>query len=818
MPRRRRAAAVAGLCLLAAARARADGPAVIPFTYSPAFTASPTAAGTFTSTPAALNVLQPHRGDAPTDLLSRLNGNGKTPLAIPLSVQFGQGQGVSFLYSLAAAPSAPGQKIAPPPAASYGFRNALAFSHDALHLTGMMQFGGGKGADGKTAQSQVISQALAFDQGGWKFDAHYSAVGKDNTEGSLKASALKLGMADDQASAAAGQLAGLVGQKDLGLGLAHTDAHGTLGFALKENTNELSHVKTTEQTLSFGRTFGHGMQFEATHNAVSAKPTQGDALRALTTTTNHLKLGLDGGKGMSFSAEANTVGDSKGRAEQHMAYAFANQFKDAHFSTHFGSNSVKGSDGKATDQTLGMDFDRQGHGLGLRGSFLQFSARGKDGASVAKTTEHLELAAKDTQIAFNLQSSGGRRKDGSTGDSDKTLNFDLARQTKGLGLKASVVQFAATGADGAGVSRTTEHLELALKDTQVAFNLQSNRSRRKDGSDGDGDKTLTLDMARQTRGLSLKANVVQFASTGANGQAKTSEALEMSWQAHRNLSLQGHWHQAVGEAVHPAEGGGGAAREEQRDLTATLTDLRLARGLRNSQVVLNLCQAVSQGKAQKDTRALVFKSDMPDTHVHLEYTGSDLGWDKQRNTQVSRAIRVASISPGDWLQYSAYYKQRSQSLGGRLPDIRDYTTRVRLRHVTLAYHYMNQHEEDNGSVSDVVRSTYEADGALTKKLAWNVRYEQSTNRLDTSGLESWLVGIKGELGPRVSIEAMLGRPELRVDGTTVPGQSFKLTFLCKLDETDAVALNGEVTNWSRKTRETPGTVTGNFRLDINKGW
>jgi len=27
-----------------------------------------------------------------------------------------------------------------------------------------------------------------------------------------------------------------------------------------------------------------------------------------------------------------------------------------------------------------------------------------------------------------------------------------------------------------------------------------------------------------------------------------------------------------------------------------------------------------------------------------------------------------------------------------------------------------------------------------------------------------------------------------------------------------------VTNWSRKTKGTPSTITGNFRLDINKGF
>ena len=337
------------LCL--AVPAAADGPAVVPFTYSPSFTMSPTVSGTPSTTPAAFNGLQPHQPGAPTDLMSRLGGDGKTPLAIPLSVQFGSGSGVSFLYSLAAAAAPNGQAPAPARAASYGFSNALAFSHDALHLSGLMQFGGGKGADGKPTQSQIISQALAFNSNGWKFDAHYNAVGKDNSADTLKAAALKLGMADDRASATAGQLAGLLGQKDLGLGLAHTDAHGTLGFSLKQNDNALTHVKTTDQLLSFGRTFGHGLQFEATHDSASTAPTQGDALKALTTTTNHLKLGMDGGRGMSFSAEANTIGDSKGRAEQHMAYSFANQFKNTHFATHFGSNSLQSAPKTAKRRT-----------------------------------------------------------------------------------------------------------------------------------------------------------------------------------------------------------------------------------------------------------------------------------------------------------------------------------------------------------------------------------------------------------------------------------------------------------------------------------
>ena len=114
-------------------------------------------------------------------------------------------------------------------------------------------------------------------------------------------------------------------------------------------------------------------------------------------------------------------------------------------------------------------------------------------------------------------------------------------------------------------------------------------------------------------------------------------------------------------------------------------------------------------------------------------------------------------------------------------------------------------------------SHYGADGALTRTLAWNLQYEHTDDRVGKSGLECWLAGFKGDLGPHESIVLMLGRPELRVDGTTVPGQTFKMTFTCKLDEADSVALNGEVTNWSRKTKATPSTVTGRLPAGRQQG-
>ena len=637
--------ALGWLCL-AAARASADGPAV------------PLAHGFTTPTASA----------------------AAAPLLLPLNVQFGQNSGVSLLYNLSAASPTESGKPAAPRAATYGFSNALAFGHDALHLNGLMYLANGPDAHGKSKASSAVSQALAFENKGWKLDAHYQSVGKDfGAADALKGAAPSLGLASGMTADTAGRLEGLRGQNDLGFGLAHTDARGSFGASFKENNNSVSHLKTTEQALTLGHSFGRGLLFEAGRNTLDAKPTQGGS-GALTTTMDHLKLGMQGAKGLSFSAEANMIGDTKGRAEQHLAYGLVGQLKDTHFAAHFGSNSLQSGlkdGGKVTDQALGVDLDRQ---------------------------------------------------------------------TKGLGIKASFLQLTATGKDGNRAERTIEHLE-------------------------------------------------------------------MNWQAQRGVALAGHWDEINAQTAKA----GGAGRDEKRDLTATLDALRL-RGLRNSRAVLSLAQIVSQGKMQSDTRALCFDSDMPDTHVHLEYTGVDSGWDRARTTLVSRAVRVASIAPGDWLHYSAYYKARSQAGGKPLADVRDYAVAMRLKRVTLSYHYLNQQEQPDGSVRDTVLSHYGADGALTRTLAWNLQYEHTDDRADKSGLECWLAGFKGDISPHESIVLMLGRPELRVDGTTVPGQTFKMTFICKLDETDSVALNGEVTNWSRKTKGTPSTVTGDFRLDVNKGF
>ncbi len=772
----RRGITLGWLCLGAALPAIADSP--LPAT--PSLLSKPTLA-----IPAAFNGLQPHQFGQSTDLMARLGADAAAPLNIPLNVQFGGKSGVSFVYNLAAVQAQNG-KAAAPRSAAYGFSNSLALSHDALHLNGLMYFANGQNADGKNKQAQLISQALAFENKGWKFDAHYQSVGKDFGAGdNVKNAAAKMGLAANLDEGIANQLESLRGQNDLGFGLAHADGQGSFGFHLQQNSNAVTHLQTTTQSLAFGHTLGRGMQFDASRDTVSAKATAGgDASKALNTTINHLKFGMDQGKGLSLSAEANMIGDNHGRAEQHMAYQFANQLKNTQFATRFQSNSVQKDGGKSTDQTLGADFNHQLKNLGLKASFLQFASTDKNGLNVSKLTEHLELATATLQIQANLQSNTSKAADGTAG-ADKNNALDMNWQArKDVAVK---VHWNQASLLDSGTQKTT------------------------------ATRTVGLDVARQGKGLTWQASFVQVAPTADKSQATTTEHFEMNWEARKDVTLQGHWNVVSAEATHPETDGAGGNRTENRDLTATLNALRL-HGLKNSQAVLNLAQTVSQGKMQSDTRALRFVGDLPDTHVQLEYCGSDRGWDKDRNSTVSRAVRIASIAPGDWLRYSAYYKTRAQTLGGKLPDIRDYQVKAQIKRVAIAYHYLNQHEEDNGSVTDTVESHYQVDGSLTKKLAWNIQYDHTSNRIDSSGLESWLLGFKSAPTEHTTFEMMLGRPELRVDGTTIPGQTFKLTFVCKMDEADTVSFNGEVTNWSRKTKNNPSTVTGKVRLDLAKGF
>ena len=771
----RRGATLGWLCLTAALPVLADGPV----TTIPNLLATPTPA-----IPVAFNGLQSHPFGQTNDLMTKLGLDGTAPLQIPLNVQFGQKSGVSFVYNLAAAQPQNGR--AAPRSAAYGFSNSLALSHDALHLNGLMYFATGQNASGQNKQSQLISQALAFENKGWKFDAHYQSVGKDFGAGdNVKNAAAKMGLAANLDDGIANQLEGLRGQNDLGFGLAHADGQGSFGFHLQQNSNAVSHLQTTTQSLAFGHTLGRGMQFDASRDTVSAKATAGgDTSKALSTTTNHLKFGMDQGKGLSLSAEANMIGDNHGRAEQHLAYGFSDQLKNTQFTTHFQTNSVQKDGGKNTDQTLGADFSHQMKSLGLKASFLQFASTDPNGLKVSKLTEHLELAATNLQIQANLQSSTTQDAKGAAGaDKNNTLNMNWQAR-KDVAVKAH-----------------WNTQSLLDSGTQKASAV----------------RTIGLDLSRQGKGLTWQASYVQVAPTADHSQVNTTEHFEMNWAAKKDVTLQGHWNLVNAEAAHADTDGAGGNRTENRDLTATLASLRL-HGLKNSQAVLNLAQTISQGKMQSDTRALCFKSDLPDTHVQLEYNGCDTGWDTARNSVVSRAVRVASISPGDWLRYSAYYKTRAQTLGGKLPDIRDYVVQAQLKHVALAYHYLNQREEANGSVTDTVESHYQADGPLTKKLAWNLQYDQTSNRVDSSGLESWLLGFKTTTSERTTLEMMLGRPELRVDGTTIPGQTFKLTFVCKMDDADTMSFNGEVTNWERKTKDNPSTVTGKVRLDLAKGF
>ena len=100
--------------------------------------------------------------------------------------------------------------------------------------------------------------------------------------------------------------------------------------------------------------------------------------------------------------------------------------------------------------------------------------------------------------------------------------MDIDRQAKGLGLKASFLQFAATGKDGRRHTRRPSTWNWRSKTRKSRSTCKATAAPQRNGTAG-GDKTMNLDMVRQTKGLSLKASLVQFAPLGDNGQTKTSE-------------------------------------------------------------------------------------------------------------------------------------------------------------------------------------------------------------------------------------------------------------------------------------------------------
>lgn len=613
------------------------------------------------------------------------------PLTLPLSLHFGEGNGVSFLYQAppTVGPDGKPQHSSP---ATYGFSNALNFGNNPLHLNGLMYAGG----DGKGKSSQVISQGLSYAGGGWKVDAHYQTVGKDFA-GLGGAAGTALGPTADAATLS--RLQAARGQSEMGFAAQYAGARQKWGISLRQNDDQMAKAHTAQQTLSLSQTFGKGTQFDLSRDVVSSHPLTGaKGQTALTTTTNHLRLGLTPGKDASLSADALLVGDSRGRSEQHLAFAF---------------------NGKTPGATL---------------------------------------------------AAGLRTNSSSQGQSDRALNLSFG----GRSLQMDGVLTNKQGLNGRTGEDTTRQMHLAWQPRKdLSFEGHWNEEQRTGWKSQGGDSLLAL-----------KGTVA------------------------RNLTVDAHLASKTDGAT--------GCREDHRDMTATLAAPRLA-GLRRTQCTVNLAQAVAQGQMTRDTRALRFDGDTKDLHIHFDLASDETVSGKKANTAVTKGVRVATLTPNTWLQYSLLYKQRGQTHGPALVDAQDYSVRMRLhRTMTLSYHYLNQRENPDGSFTDTVQSAFQVGGPLTRTLAWSLHYDRSNVAAGGQGVDSLLAGFEGMLSPHQKLAFYYGLPEQRVGPTVVEGQSFQLAYECKVSDDDQVAFNGELTSWNHKTSKTPNPVEAKVRVDVAK--
>ena len=133
-----------------------------------------------------------------------------------------------------------------------------------------------------------------------------------------------------------------------------------------------------------------------------------------------------------------------------------------------------------------MDFNQQTKGLGLKASFLQLASTTANGQAASKMTEHLELAAKDVQFVANLQTDSSKAADGTRG-ADKNNVLDLNWQArKDVVLKAHW--------------NDASQLDSGTKKTNSV-------------------RTMGLDVARQGKGLTWEASLVQVAPNADKSQA-----------------------------------------------------------------------------------------------------------------------------------------------------------------------------------------------------------------------------------------------------------------------------------------------------------
>lgn len=572
--------------------------------------------------------------------------------------------------------------------------------------------------------------------------------------------------------------------------------------------------------LNFGETSGVSFLYQA---APTTRP-DGKPQRAAPATFGFSHALTFGGSPLHLNGLMYAVGDARGKSSQVISQALSYDRNGWTVDAHF--------------QTVGKDFA----GLGsVPGAALGQTAD-------AATLTRLQAARGQSEMGFAAGHAGAHQKWGVSlrQNDDQTLKAHTAEQTlslsqtfgKGAQFDVShdvVSRRPLAGATGqTSLTTTMDHVRLGLtpgKDTSLSADLRANRS-----SQGQSDRTLALNFG---------GRALQMDGTWANRQGVTGRTgedaarrLHLAWQPRKDLSFEGHWNAeqrtgwktAGGDTQMTLRGtasrnltvdarlasttdGATGRREDHRDLTATLMAPRLL-GLRRTQCTVNLARALAQGQLTRDTRVLRFDGDTRDLHIRLDYAADETVSGGKVSTAVTRGVCVATLSPNSWLQYSLLYKQRTRDHGPGLADTQDYSVRLRLhRATTLSYHFLSQRENPDGSVTDAVESAFRLDGALTRALAWSLRYDRTNVAAGGVGVDSLLAGFEDTLSPHQKLAFYYGLPEQRVGPTVFAGQSVLLAYECKVDDDDKVAFNGELTTWKHKAHN---AVDAKVRVDVAK--
>ncbi|MBV9849773.1 MAG: hypothetical protein JO250_08895 [Armatimonadetes bacterium] len=464
-----------------------------------------------------------------TDAFSLKDSDLSKPLTLPLTLSFGGSGGVSFLYARPAALTlADGQKpVWNPQGAAYGLSNSLALGR--FHLDGVFSLSGGK-------LLSALSQTLTYAAGGWNMQAHFKSLdAKADGLSALRGATSALGAMSGMTSAALGELDALRGKRDLGFAAGYAARGSHFGFTFQNLADAGGKADTRRQLLSLGRSFGHGLSFEASRETVDLRPQNGQG--ALTTTTDHLSLSLAPMKGAAFSFAYQSIADTTGKADTHQTLSFSKSFgAAAQFAATHDTTALRPSGG---GNTLTTSTDHLSLNLApVKGASLATDAvliHDSQGHSEQHLTSHLGYAAHALSLTADLKANHN-----ADGHSDRTLACELTRQAGSLSLKADWQQF--TPASCGSPIQTTQGLQMTWKAGRVLTLDGGWADKLNPGGARGADRNCQAHLAwmlRRDLNFDLKWNHDNH-SCADNPQADT-RATQLSWQLGGPLTRALRW-------------------------------------------------------------------------------------------------------------------------------------------------------------------------------------------------------------------------------------------------------------------------------------